>query len=99
MLNEIQRMNGGVNTGSAYNSSYTRGIKQDIPGVSRATFIFLGSDNLMRLLRMLRDLTGSAKSKMAAIKPEVMISQLVDELATKFQRLHPSSKGPAFKWD
>ena len=38
----------------------------------------------MILLRMLRDLTGSAKSKMAARKSEVTISQLVDKLATKF---------------
>jgi len=39
---------------------------------------------------MLRDLTGSAKSKMAATKPEVTISQFVDKLATKFQWLHLS---------
>ena len=48
---------------------------------------------------MLCDLTGSAKFKMAATKPEVTISQLPDKLATKFKRLHPYFKGPAFKWD
>ena len=51
-----------------------REIPQDILGISIATTIFFGSGNIMRLMRMLRDLTGSAKSKMAAIKPEIAIS-------------------------
>jgi hypothetical protein len=38
---------------------------------------------------MLCDQIASRKSKMAASKPEVLISQLVDELVTKFQRLSP----------
>ena len=46
----------------------------------------------MRLLRTLRDLTGGAKSKMATTTPEVTISQLVDKLATKFQRLIYASR-------
>ena len=72
---------------------------QHILRVSTATLIVLGSGNLMRLLRMLRDLTGSAKSKMVATKPEVTTSQLVDKLAKKFQRLHLCFNGPAFMWD
>ena len=76
-----------------------REIKRDILGISTATPMFLGSGNLMRLLRMLHDLNGKAKSKMGATKPEVTISQFVDKLATKFQRLHPYFKDPAFKWD
>ena len=64
----------------------------------RNTHTFLGSGSLMRLLKMPRDLTSSVKSKMAATRCEVMISQFV-ELATKFRRLHQCFKGPAFKWD
>jgi hypothetical protein len=30
--------------------------------------------------------TGSGKSNMAAFKPEISISQLLDEIETKFQR-------------
>ena len=97
--NRMQNINGGVKTGNAYNPSYLREITQDILGISAATPIFFGSCNLMRLLRMLQNLTGSAKIKMAATIPEVTISQLVDKLATKFQRLHQCSNGPAFKWD
>ena len=76
-----------------------REIKQGILGISTATPIFLGSCNLMRLLRMLRDLTGSAKVKMAATKPKVTISQLVKKLATKFHWLRLCIKIPALKLD
>ena len=76
-----------------------REIKQDIFAISTATPIFFRSGNLVRLVRMLRDLTGSAKSKMAATKPEVTTYELVDKLATKFQRFHLCFKGSAFKWD
>ena len=51
----------------------------------------------MGLTTILWDLTGSAKSKIAATKPKVTISQLVDKLATKFLPLHLCVKGPAFK--
>ena len=43
---------------------------------------------------MLIEVTGNAKSKMAAAKPEVLISQLLYQIATKFQRLHPHFWGP-----
>ena len=38
---------------------------------------------------ILSDLTGSWKFKMAAVKPEVLISQSLDKIATPFQRLTP----------
>ena len=41
----------------------------------------------MVLLRILPDVTGSGKSKMAAVKQEIFISPLLDKIATKFQRL------------
>ena len=41
----------------------------------------------MELLRLLLDVTGSRCLKMATAKPEVLISQFLDLIATKFQRL------------
>ena len=43
----------------------------------------------MKLMRLLPDVTGSWYLKMAAAKPEVLISQLLDLIATPFQRLTP----------
>ena len=44
----------------------------------------------MALVRMLSGVTGSRKKiKMAAAKPEVLISQLLDKIATPVQRLIP----------
>jgi len=39
--------------------------------------------------------TGSGKSNMA----EILISQLLDEIETKFWRLHLHFRGPAVEWD
>jgi len=41
----------------------------------------------------------SGKSNMAAFKPEILISQLLDEIETIFRRLHVHFRGPAFEWD
>jgi len=41
----------------------------------------------MALLRILPNVTGSRSSKMAAVKPEVLLSQLLDQIATPFKRL------------
>src|SRR5664279_1334624 len=35
---------------------------------------------------------------MAAAKPEVLVSQLLHEILTKFQRLRPHYRGSAFQW-
>jgi len=43
--------------------------------------------------------TGSEKSNMAASKPEILISQLLDEIETKFPRSHLHFGDPAFEWD
>jgi len=43
--------------------------------------------------------TGSGKSKMVAYTPEMQISQLPDELATRFQRLYLFFWGRPCQWD
>src|SRR5208282_5890424 len=48
---------------------------------------FLESRNTADLLGILPDVTGSRKLKMATVKPEVLISQPLDKIATPFQRL------------
>jgi len=53
----------------------------------------------MGLLKMLYDQTGSEKSNMAAFKPEVPISKLVDKIGMKIQRLYICFRGPATQWD
>ena len=55
----------------------------------RLTPHFPGSTNLEALLRIPPDATGSRILKMAATKPEVLISQPLDKIATPFQRLTP----------
>ena len=45
--------------------------------------------NSMILLQLLPDVTGNRHFRMAAAKPEVLISQLLDKMATPFQRLTP----------
>src|SRR5208282_3202661 len=57
--------------------------------IPKATPIFLGSGNPTAPMGILSDVTGSRKSKMAAIKQEVPISQLLYKIATPFQRLTP----------
>ena len=42
--------------------------------------MFSGSSNPMELLTILSDFPGSGKSNMAAAKPEVLISQFVDNM-------------------
>ena len=46
-----------------------------------------GSKNSTAILRILPDVSGSRKSKMASSKPEVLITQLLDKTATKFQMI------------
>ena len=41
----------------------------------------------MARLRILPEVSGSRKYKMAASKPKVLITQLLDKIATKFQML------------
>jgi hypothetical protein len=81
---------GGPQTGSTYISACIL----DSNAISTATPIFAGSRNTKRSVRTLSDVTGSRNSKMAATKPEVLISRLVYYIATRFQRLPPYLRGP-----
>jgi hypothetical protein len=49
--------------------------------------MFLGIRNSKDILLILPDVTGSRKSKMTAVKPELPLYQLLDKIATPFQRL------------
>jgi hypothetical protein len=49
--------------------------------------MFSGTRNSKDLLLKLPDVTGSRTSKMAAVKAEAPITQLLDKLATPFQWL------------
>ena len=51
--------------------------------------MFSGSGNQRAIEQILPDVTGNRKSKMAANKPKVRISQLLDKIGTPFQRLTP----------
>src|SRR5208282_5041588 len=63
--------------------------RQDSNAVPTANPPFSGSRNSAELLGILPDVTGSRKLKMAAVKPEVLISQPLEKIATPFQRLTP----------
>ena len=48
-------------------------------------------------MHTLSDQTGCGKSKMAATKPEIPLSQLPGEIETKFRRLNLHFRGPAIE--
>ena len=56
--------------------------------IPTATPMFLGSNCSIVLSVKLPDGTGSQKSKMAAEKMEFHVAQLINMIATKFQRLN-----------
>src|SRR5664279_1027189 len=80
---EIQ--DGGRQTGSTYISASIA----DSNGISTATPMFSGSRNSMVITRLPPYVTRSRKFKMAAVKPEVLISQLLYNKAMQFQWLPP----------
>src|SRR5664279_4511844 len=53
----------------------------------------------MGLVRILREQTRSRKSNITASKPDILISQLLDKIETKFQMLTLHFRGPATQWD
>jgi len=53
--------------------------------ISTATPTLSRFSNSVELVPILRDVNGSRKSKVAAVKPEVRVSQLVDMIESKFQ--------------
>src|SRR5208282_1359077 len=81
-------------TGSTYISA---SIQYSIK-ILTAKPIFLGSRNRMAQVPILSDVTGSKKFKMAADKPEVLISRLLDKIASKFQRQSLCFRGPETEW-
>jgi hypothetical protein len=60
---------------------------QDGKEIPTAICMFLGSGNSIALSERLHLETGDPKFKMAAVKPEVPISQLLHKIAKKFQLL------------
>jgi hypothetical protein len=62
-------------------------LYEDSKEISTAICIFMGSGNSMALSRTLYLETGSPKFNMAAVKPEVPLSQLLYKIAKKFQPL------------
>jgi len=54
--------------------------------ISVATLILLGSGMSMALVGLLQDETGSGKPKMATSEMELVVCQLLDEIATKFRQ-------------
>ena len=60
--------------------------------------MFSGSRNSMKLFLILCYASGSHKSKMAAHKPEILISQPVHNVAAKFQRLYSCFQGSGIQW-
>ena len=74
MAGILEIQDGGIQTGNNYSSA----CKLDSVEISTANPIFSRSRNSTAPLAILRNVTGSGKSKMAAAKPEVIISPLVD---------------------
>src|SRR5664279_409744 len=83
-----------LQNGSTYNSA----CRLDRKAISAATPMFSESSNPMKLLRITSDVSRSGKSKMAAAKPEVIITQLVDQIETRYQRLSPCCRGHTTRW-
>jgi len=74
--------------------SYVWARTHDSNEISTVTPTFMRSSNLrssnsVELVPMLPDVSGSRKSKMAAVKPEVYVSQLVDMIESKLHRHQP----------
>src|SRR5664279_1367689 len=74
---------GCLQTGSTYNSACI--LERN--AMLTATLTFSGSSNSMGLLQILSDIIGSRKSNMAAVKPEVVITQCTKEIGRRFRRL------------
>ncbi len=69
---------------TAVDISASRWDTNEIP---TATPMFSGTDSSLALRTLLRDVTGSRDFNMAASKPEVLVSPLLDKIESKFQLL------------
>jgi len=76
-------------TGSRYEITYISALIHDSNEISTSTPTFSRTSNSVKLVPILPNVNGSLKSKMAAVKPEVHVSQLVHMIESKFQRLIP----------
>jgi hypothetical protein len=65
-------------TGSRQETAYILARTHDSNEIPTATPIFLGPSNSVELLPILSNVSGSRKSKMAAGKPGIHVSQLID---------------------
>ena len=73
--------------------SACRHDRNEIPAAIGQQTMFSRSTNPMGLSVWLCDLTGSMKTKMTSFKPGIHISQLVNIIGTKLQRLYPCFRG------
>ena len=76
-------------------STYTLASRPDSNAVPTVDPPFSESSNAMAILRIVPDVTGSRFLKMAATMQEALISQLLDQIETPFQRLIHHFRGPA----
>jgi len=72
-------------TGSRYEITYISTRTHDSNEILTATSTFSRSSNSVEIVPILPDVSRSRKSKMAAVKPEVHVSRLVDIIESKFQ--------------
>ena len=67
--------------------------------MSKAITKLLGPSDARTRRATLDALSMTIKSNMAADKPEVLISQFVDTIGTRFQGLHLCFRDPAIQWN
>ena len=82
-----------VKTGSVYISAFSI----DRNEISTVTHLFSVITISVKLTRIALNATGSGKNKIAATITEVVISQLADDLGTKFQLLSTRFRGQGIK--
>jgi len=80
-------------TRSRFEITYISARTDDSNTISTATPTPSRFSNSVELVPILPDVNGSRKSKVAAVKPEVHVSQLVDMIESKFQRHIPCFLG------
>jgi len=79
--------------GSRYEITHTLARTHDSNEISTVTPTFSRSSNSVELVTILSDVNWSRKSKMATVKPEVRVSQLVYMIELKLQRRLPCFRG------
>jgi len=85
-------------TGSRYEITYISARTPDSKDISTSNPTFSRSNNSVELVLILPDVSGSRKSKMAAAKSEMDVSQFLYMLESKFQRHLPCFRGWPTQW-